>query len=107
MNRVSPVLCSRPCTRWVNSFLNKELDIDVVEQIGTALGVTVSTIVFNRVVAQDSLNMGIVVDNANSNAPREALLNGYKAAEWTAFAFGAIGSSFICFHHKRRIKFSL
>ncbi|KAK0236923.1 efflux transporter [Armillaria nabsnona] len=61
-------------------------------QIGTALGVTVSTIVFNRVVAQDSLNMGIVVDNANSNAPREGLLNGYKAAEWTAFAFGAIGA---------------
>ncbi|KAK0463275.1 efflux transporter [Desarmillaria tabescens] len=61
-------------------------------QIGTALGVTVSTIVFNRVVAQDSLNMGVVVDEANSNAPREALLNGYKAAEWTAFAFGAIGA---------------
>ncbi|KAK0189678.1 efflux transporter [Armillaria mellea] len=61
-------------------------------QIGTALGVTVSTIVFNRVVAQDSLNMGVIVDNANSNAPQEALLNGYKAAEWTAFAFGAIGA---------------
>ncbi len=87
--------------------LDKELDIDVLEQIGTALGVTVSTIVFNRVVAQDSLNMGIVVDNANHNAPREALLNGYKAAEWTAFAFGAIGSSFICFHHKRRLNFAL
>ncbi|KAK0430501.1 efflux transporter [Armillaria borealis] len=76
-------------------------------QIGTALGVTVSTIVFNRVVAQDSLNMGVVVDNANSNAPQEALLNGYKAAEWTAFAFGAIGLSFICFHHERQLKFAL
>ncbi|KAK0476076.1 efflux transporter [Armillaria novae-zelandiae] len=76
-------------------------------QIGTALGVTVSTIVFNRVVAQDSLNMGVIVDNANSNAPQEALLNGYKAAEWTAFAFGAVGSSFICFHHERRFDYAL
>ncbi|KAG7447360.1 MFS general substrate transporter [Guyanagaster necrorhizus] len=60
-------------------------------QTGTALGVTVSTIVFNRVVAQDSLNMGVIVDEANGDALREALLNGYKAAEWTAFTFGAIG----------------
>ncbi len=107
MNRVFPVLCFRRCTRWVNSFLHKELDAHVFEQIGTALGVTASTTGFNRVVAQDSLNMGTVVDDANSSAPREALLNGYKAAEWTAFAFGAISSSFICFHHKRRLKFTL
>jgi hypothetical protein len=55
------------------------------------LGVTVTTIVFNRVVAQDSAKMGIIVDAGNTNAPREASLHGYRAAQWTAFAFGVIG----------------
>ncbi|KAF5360303.1 hypothetical protein D9758_009104 [Tetrapyrgos nigripes] len=43
-------------------------------QLGTSLGVTVSTIVFNRVLVQ--------------HAPRPAQLDAYKAAQWTNFAFG-------------------
>ncbi|KAK0463249.1 efflux transporter [Desarmillaria tabescens] len=62
-----------------------------MNQVGTALGVTVTTIIYNRVVAQNSAKMGVIVDASNSNAPREALLDGYKAAAWGAFAFGVIG----------------
>lgn len=55
---------------------------------------TVTTIVYNRVVAARSLDIGVVVDDTNSNAPRPALLDGYKAAEWTSFAFGIAGWSY-------------
>ncbi|KAF9034485.1 putative efflux transporter [Hymenopellis radicata] len=63
-------------------------------QIGTALGVTVSTIVFNRVVAKQALEMGVIANETNSNVPRPALLDAYKAAEWTAFAFGVVATIF-------------
>ncbi|KAK0476081.1 efflux transporter [Armillaria novae-zelandiae] len=65
-----------------------------MNQVGTALGVTVTTIIYNRVVAQNSAKMGVIVDISNSNAPREALLDGYKAAAWGSFAFGIIGTIF-------------
>ncbi|KAF4568237.1 hypothetical protein EYR40_010365 [Pleurotus pulmonarius] len=65
-------------------------------QLGTALGVTVTTIVFNRVVAQDARRLGL---DPASNSPQggvpdhsEPMLNGYRAAQWTAFAFGAIAT---------------
>ncbi|KAL0952456.1 hypothetical protein HGRIS_006724 [Hohenbuehelia grisea] len=61
-------------------------------QLGTALGVTVTTIVFNRVVAQDSRKLGVIVDHTGAGAPDAAMLNGYKAAQWTAFAFGMIAT---------------
>ncbi len=62
-----------------------------ISEIGTALGVTVSTIVYNRVVAKQALDMGVIANGMNSNVPRPALLNGYKAAEWTSCAFGVVG----------------
>lgn len=62
-----------------------------ISEIGTALGVTVSTIVYNRVVAKQALDMGVIANGTNSNVPRPALLNGYKAAEWTSCAFGVVG----------------
>lgn len=65
-----------------------------MNQIGTALGVTVTTIIYNRVVAQNSAKMGVIVNASASNAPREALLDGYKAAAWGSFAFGIIGTIF-------------
>ncbi|KAK0200895.1 efflux transporter [Desarmillaria ectypa] len=65
-----------------------------MNQIGTALGVTVTTIIYNRVVAQNSAKMGVIVNVSNSNAPREALLDGYKAAAWGSFAFGVVGTIF-------------
>ncbi|KAF7420881.1 hypothetical protein PC9H_011399 [Pleurotus ostreatus] len=65
-------------------------------QLGTALGVTVTTIVFNRVVAQDARRLGL---DPASNSPQggvpdhsEPMLAGYRAAQWTAFAFGAVAT---------------
>lgn len=61
-----------------------------ISQIGTAVGVTVTTVVYNRVLQQDSLKMGVTLDVNRAMAPRQAMLNSYKAAQWTAFAFGIL-----------------
>ncbi|KIM62729.1 hypothetical protein SCLCIDRAFT_15735 [Scleroderma citrinum Foug A] len=53
-------------------------------QIGSAFGLTLTTITFNSVVTSESKKMGIPVNLAGSNA---ADLKGYKAAQWTAAAF--------------------
>lgn len=63
--------------------------------MGTALGVTVTTIVFNRVVAQDARRLGLdpASKSPDGGVPDHSatMLGGYRAAQWTAFAFGAIG----------------
>jgi MFS family permease len=56
-------------------------------QLGTAFGLTVSTIVFNSVVSQESAKLGITVDASGSNAPESAQLMGYRAAQWTGAGF--------------------
>ncbi|KAL4074935.1 major facilitator superfamily domain-containing protein [Scleroderma yunnanense] len=53
-------------------------------QIGSAFGLTITTIVFNSVVQSESDKMGIAVNDAGSNA---ADLKGYRAAQWAAAAF--------------------
>ncbi|KAF8722460.1 hypothetical protein AX14_009814 [Amanita brunnescens Koide BX004] len=61
-------------------------------QIGTAVGVIVSTIVFNRVLAQDSRKQGVILDANQDNAPRSAQLKAYQAAQWAAFSFSMIAT---------------
>ncbi|KAF8885463.1 efflux transporter [Infundibulicybe gibba] len=61
-------------------------------QLGTTVGVTVSTVIFNRVIEQDSEAMGVVLNPTKTNAPEAAKLNAYKAAQWTAFAFGILAT---------------
>ncbi|KAF8731224.1 hypothetical protein AX14_005036 [Amanita brunnescens Koide BX004] len=61
-------------------------------QIGTAIGVIVSTIVFNRVIAQDSRKLGVIVDANQDNAPPSAQLKAYQAAQWAAFCFSMIAT---------------
>ncbi|TFK47881.1 MFS general substrate transporter [Heliocybe sulcata] len=57
-------------------------------QIGTAFGLTISTIVYDRVLKSQAAAMG-VVDNADgTNAPRLAQLRAFQGAQWTCFAFG-------------------
>jgi hypothetical protein len=51
-------------------------------QLGTSFGLTVSTIVFDRVVQRQPGNGGLA---------------GYRAAQWTAFGFGLFGLSFLGF----------
>ncbi|KAF8722458.1 hypothetical protein AX14_009812 [Amanita brunnescens Koide BX004] len=59
-------------------------------QIGTAVGVIVSTIVFNRVIANDSRMEGVILDTNEDNTPESALLKAYQAAQWAAFSFSMI-----------------
>ncbi|KAA1477463.1 efflux transporter, partial [Dentipellis sp. KUC8613] len=61
-------------------------------QLGTSFGLAITTIVFNRVLAKQSSDMGVIVDDAGTNAPMEAQLRAYRAAEWAAFAFGILGT---------------
>ena len=56
-------------------------------QLGTAFGLTVTTIVFDGVVKQQAADLGITVNAAGSNAPQSAQLSGYRASQWTAAAF--------------------
>lgn len=50
-------------------------------QLGTAVGLTVTTVVFNRVTAKSSGD--------------QPTLRSYHAAQWTAFAFGVLGKSHV------------
>lgn len=59
-------------------------------QIGSAIGLSVSTIVFNGVLKAQSPSLGVSVDQGGDDAPREAQLKAYQAAMWTGFAFGIL-----------------
>jgi len=55
-----------------------DIDFPSSLQLGTSVGITVTTVVFNRV----SRRNGPGVDNIAS----------YRAAQWTSFAFGILGT---------------
>ncbi|KAF5353804.1 hypothetical protein D9758_010586 [Tetrapyrgos nigripes] len=58
-------------------------------QIGSSAGVTVSTVVFNRVLSQLAASRGLeVTDASGRNLPRDVQLRAYQAAAWTNFALG-------------------
>ena len=59
-------------------------------QIGSAIGVSVSTIVFNSVLRTQSKHLGVTPDAQADNVPLPAQLKAYKAAMWTGFAFGIL-----------------
>ncbi|KDQ58837.1 hypothetical protein JAAARDRAFT_127904 [Jaapia argillacea MUCL 33604] len=61
-------------------------------QLGTAFGLTISTIVFNRVLKRGSLKLGVVPDASGMNVPLPAQLKAYEAAQWTAFGFGMLAT---------------
>jgi hypothetical protein len=63
-------------------------------QIGSAIGVSVSTIVFNSVLRTQSRHLGVTPDAQADNVPLPAQLKAYKAAMWTGFAFGALCKCF-------------
>ncbi|KAK1232623.1 hypothetical protein PQX77_004243 [Marasmius sp. AFHP31] len=52
-----------------------------MQQLGTSIGITIGTVVFNR----------LLISNTGSNNPEEApapeVLKSYRAAQWTNFAF--------------------
>ncbi|KAI0251788.1 putative efflux transporter [Lactifluus subvellereus] len=59
-------------------------------RIGSAIGLGVSTVVFNSVLRAQSRRLGVSVDREGDNAPMEAQLKAYKAAMWMGFAFGVL-----------------
>jgi len=59
-------------------------------QIGSAIGLSVSTIVFNGALSAQSSSLGVSLDQGDDNAPAEAQLMAYQAAMWTGFAFGIL-----------------
>ncbi|KAG1736335.1 major facilitator superfamily domain-containing protein [Suillus lakei] len=61
-------------------------------QLGTAVGLTVSTLVFNIVVKNQSADVGVTVNSAGTNAPRSSQLKGYKSAQWTCAAFALMAA---------------
>lgn len=61
-------------------------------QIGTAFGLTISTIVFNSAVDKESAKLGVTVNASGTNAPMSAQLVGYKDAQWTSTSFALMGA---------------
>ncbi|KAK7677746.1 hypothetical protein QCA50_019298 [Cerrena zonata] len=61
-------------------------------QLGTSFGLAITTIVFDRVRAEQSLKLGVVIDSHGSNAPPDAQLKAYRAAQWTVMGFGVLAS---------------
>ncbi|KAI9440322.1 putative efflux transporter [Lactarius indigo] len=59
-------------------------------QLGSSIGVSVSTIVFNSVLRTQSKRLGVVADAQGDNVPLPAQLKAYKAVMWTGFAFGLL-----------------
>ncbi|KAJ3490675.1 hypothetical protein NLI96_g1242 [Meripilus lineatus] len=57
-------------------------------QLGTAIGLSITTIVFDRVRRNQSVELGVVIDAVGSNAPPEAQLKAYRAAQWTVLGLG-------------------
>lgn len=63
------------------------LVLTVFGQLGTSLGLAVTTVVFNRVIQHDSEKLGVA-----NGIVREAQLDAYRAAQWTCFAFGILAT---------------
>ncbi|THU82425.1 putative efflux transporter [Dendrothele bispora CBS 962.96] len=62
-------------------------------QIGSSAGVTVSTVVFNRVLSELAATRGLqITDSTGRDLPRDIQLRAYQAAEWTNFAFGMVAT---------------
>lgn len=59
-------------------------------QIGTSIGLSLSSILLDRTIARKAREMGISIPSggaAADNAPKEALLAGYRAAQWLGFGY--------------------
>ncbi|KZT59809.1 MFS general substrate transporter [Calocera cornea HHB12733] len=60
---------------------------NTVTQIGTAFGMTITTIVYDTVIRSQSVKEGVVLNEDGSNASLAAQLYGQRCAQWTSFAF--------------------
>lgn len=63
-------------------------------KIGTSIGLSLSSVLLDRTIASKSKSLGISVPSggtAADSAPKEALLAGYRAAQWLCFAYVMVG----------------
>jgi hypothetical protein len=80
--------------------------VQAMTQIGLAIGISISTIVFNGVLKAQSNRLGVTLNAQGDNAPMPAQLKAYKAAMWTGSAFGILGvycvgaRTLVCFTHR-------
>ena len=66
-------------------------------QVGTSVGLAVSTTIHNRVTFQAAEALGFTSYATKAyQVPNEALLSGYRAAQYTSFGFAMVGK---CYHH--------
>ncbi|KAK1232622.1 hypothetical protein PQX77_004242 [Marasmius sp. AFHP31] len=65
-----------------------------MQQLGTSIGITIGTVVYNRLLTKNS-------GGANP-PPRDALLKSYRAAQWTNFAF-TVSAAFLAILFLRNV----
>ncbi|KAK7040364.1 hypothetical protein VNI00_009834 [Paramarasmius palmivorus] len=61
-------------------------------QLGTSLGITISTVVFDNVLRKTSMRRHLPPPPDARHAPKPIQLDCYHAAFWTTFAFGVLSS---------------
>ncbi|KZO89918.1 efflux transporter [Calocera viscosa TUFC12733] len=66
---------------------------NTITQIGISFATTVSTIVYDRSMRSESLREGIVLNESATNATPQALLYGYRRAQWTNLAFALLAAA--------------
>jgi hypothetical protein len=64
---------------------------DAHSQLGTSFGLSITTTVNNAVSRREALRLGLTLNAEGTNIPPEAQLQGYRAAQWTGFAFAMLG----------------
>ncbi|KDQ19284.1 hypothetical protein BOTBODRAFT_434411 [Botryobasidium botryosum FD-172 SS1] len=68
---------------------------NTVIQVGGAFGLAVTTVLYDRTALREAENiLGHTVTHVDTNGPREALLKGYKAAQWLGCGFALTGMIF-------------
>jgi len=65
-------------------------------QLGVAVGLALTTVVFNRTAKDRAEQLGTPFDSkVPGSAPLAVLLSGYRAAQWTAFGFSMLSLALV------------
>lgn len=65
---------------------------------------TIATVVFNRVLHNESAKIGLHPNGTGSNVPRDIQLYSYHAAHWSTFAIGVLGKLHTSEHRADHLK---
>lgn len=64
--------------------------MQVMLQLGVALGLAITTVVNDSVASKDSIAQGIIPDAGHTNIPASSYLLGLRAAQWTSAGAGIL-----------------